>query len=208
MLFQGQEFAASSPFLYFADHYPELAKKVTSGRKQFLRQFPSTASLEAQKILTASDSREIFHRCRLNFAERERHADIYALHRDLLKLRHTDPVFHRPNPRGLDGAVLAPHAFVLRYFGAAEGDRLLLLNLGNDLHLDPAPEPLLAPLQDHLWKLLWSSENPRYGGNGTPRVETAGNWHVPANSAMVFTPVPGERKLALQHRIRKHRRTA
>ena len=33
MLFQGQEFAASSPFLYFADHNPELAKLVAQGRR-------------------------------------------------------------------------------------------------------------------------------------------------------------------------------
>ncbi len=37
MLFQGQEFAASAPFLYFADHNPELAKLVTKGRREFLK---------------------------------------------------------------------------------------------------------------------------------------------------------------------------
>src|SRR5207237_4505733 len=31
MLFQGQEFGASTPFLYFADHEPELARKVAEG---------------------------------------------------------------------------------------------------------------------------------------------------------------------------------
>src|SRR5262249_40123934 len=33
MLFQGQEFMASSPFLYFADHEPKLARLVAAGRK-------------------------------------------------------------------------------------------------------------------------------------------------------------------------------
>src|SRR5262249_39652646 len=41
MLFQGQEFAASAPFLYFADHRPELAEQVARGRREFLTQFPS-----------------------------------------------------------------------------------------------------------------------------------------------------------------------
>ena len=41
MLFQGQEFGARSPFLYFADHKPELAKLVRDGRLEFLAQFPS-----------------------------------------------------------------------------------------------------------------------------------------------------------------------
>ncbi|HXE53055.1 MAG TPA: malto-oligosyltrehalose trehalohydrolase, partial [Tepidisphaeraceae bacterium] len=35
MLFQGQEFGASSPFVYFADHHPELAKLVRKGRGEF-----------------------------------------------------------------------------------------------------------------------------------------------------------------------------
>ena len=41
MLFQGQEFSASAPFLYFADHDPELAEAVRKGRAEFLTQFPS-----------------------------------------------------------------------------------------------------------------------------------------------------------------------
>src|SRR5690606_38790927 len=39
MLFQGQEYAASSPFFYFADHNPELARLVAKGRAEFLAQF-------------------------------------------------------------------------------------------------------------------------------------------------------------------------
>ena len=45
----------------------------------------------------------------------------------------------------VDGAVLGPEAFVLRFFGENGSDRLLLVNLGRDLDLDSAPEPLLAP---------------------------------------------------------------
>ena len=46
MLFQGQEFASSRPFNYFADHHQELADKVCSGRIEFLSQFRSIASPE------------------------------------------------------------------------------------------------------------------------------------------------------------------
>src|SRR6185312_3631444 len=38
LLFQGQEFAASSPFLFFADHKPELAAMVREGRARFVTQ--------------------------------------------------------------------------------------------------------------------------------------------------------------------------
>ena len=47
MLFQGQEFAASAPFLYFADHEPELARRrCADGRAEFLAQFPSARADE------------------------------------------------------------------------------------------------------------------------------------------------------------------
>ena len=35
MLFQGQEFGASSPFLFFADQNTELNKKIREGRAEF-----------------------------------------------------------------------------------------------------------------------------------------------------------------------------
>ena len=45
MLFMGQEFAASAPFLYFADHRGDLAANVGRGRREFLAQFPSIAAM-------------------------------------------------------------------------------------------------------------------------------------------------------------------
>ena len=39
LLFQGEEFAASSPFLYFSQHDPELGKKVSEGRKNEFEAF-------------------------------------------------------------------------------------------------------------------------------------------------------------------------
>ena len=54
MLFQGQEFAASSPFLFFADHDAELAQLVRKGRAKFLQQFPSIALPEMQSAARRS----------------------------------------------------------------------------------------------------------------------------------------------------------
>jgi maltooligosyltrehalose trehalohydrolase len=84
--------------------------------------------------------------------------------------------------------VFSDEAFMLRYFGQNGDDRLLLVNLGRDLYLDPAPEPLLAPPEDKLWELLWSSEAPGYGGSGTPPVESEDNWRVPGHAAVVMRP--------------------
>jgi maltooligosyltrehalose trehalohydrolase len=191
MLFMGQEFAASSPFLYFADHETELADLVNDGRKEFLQQFPSLATPEMQDALPRPDDPGTFERCKLDFSERETHAAIYDLHRDLLRLRRDDPVLRLRRPGGVDGAVLGPGAFVLRFFGDCD-DRLLLVNLDAELHLDPAPEPLLAPLQGCTWELLWSSEDPRYGGTGTPPVYGEENWRLPGRIAVLLQPAPAE----------------
>ena len=190
MLFQGQEYAASQPFFYFADHNPELAKLVAKGRKEFLSQFRTIACPETEGLLNNPESEETFRRCKLNFAERETHSEIYRLHRDLLKLRRDDPVLSQPRAGGMDGAVLGAQCFVLRFFGEEQNDRILLVNFGMDLHLDPAPEPLLAPPKAQAWAVQWSSEDPGYGGCGTPPLESEENWLVPGQAAVFMVPEP------------------
>jgi maltooligosyltrehalose trehalohydrolase len=188
MLFQGQEFAASAPFLYFADHLPELSRQVAAGRKDFLSQFPSINTSEVFSLLASASERSTFERCKLDFSERYNHAWAYALHKDLLALRHADACFRAQEHGKVDGAVLSAQAFVLRYFGHDGDDRLVLVNFGRDLNLNPAPEPLLAPPLDTLWRVLWSSEHPTYGGSGTPPLETQDNWRIPGEATVVMSP--------------------
>ena len=187
MLFQGQEFGASGPFFYFADHKAGLARLVREGRAASLAQFPTLATATMQAELADPGDPSTFLRSVLDLGERERHASVYALHRDLLALRRDDPVLgHRPCR--FDGAVLGHDAWLLRFFAEDGADRLLIINLGPDLHLDPAPEPLLAPVEDHEWEIRWSSESPRYGGAGTAPVYGIENWRLPGNAALVLIP--------------------
>ena len=131
---------------------------------------------------------DTFLRCKLDSADREKHADVWHLHRDLLHLRKSDPLLGKAQRGTYDGAVLGDAAFVLRFFGRAQDDRLLIINLGPHLHLDPAPEPLLAPPLGCQWELAWSSEDPRYGGGGTPPIDSEDNWKVPAECGVLLTP--------------------
>ena len=190
MLFQGQEFAASAPFLYFADHKPELAELVEKGRAEFLAQFPSIAEPAMRAAMPKPHAEDSFARCKLDHRERESNAAVWALHRDLLRLRREDAVFAAQRAGGVDGAVLGEEAFVLRFFGEEEGnDRLVLVNLGRDLTLRALADPLLAPPLDGAWTLRWSSEEPGYGGGGTAPVEQAdGAWRLPGHAAVVLGP--------------------
>jgi maltooligosyltrehalose trehalohydrolase len=186
MFFQGQEFAASTPFLYFADNSPEQARQVREGRAKFLSQFPTLATPEAQKMLHDPADRAAFERCKLDLAERDGHRQIYALHIDLLRLRRDDPVFRRQRSDRLDGAVLSADAFTVRFFDEDGYDRLLLVNFGRDCQVSPVSEPLFAAPPGHAWMLLWSSNSFEYGGCGTPELETSLGWRIPAEAAVVL----------------------
>jgi maltooligosyltrehalose trehalohydrolase len=197
LLFQGQEWNASAPFLFFADHNPELARLVSAGRVEFLAQFESCATSEMQAQLAPPEAHETFARCLLDWQERDRpaHAAALALHRDLLALRQRDPVIRTQGSDGVtvDGAVLGPDAFLLRYLAPrAADDRLLLVNFGRQLALRPAPEPLLAAPDGTRWQVQWSSEDPRYGGDGTPPVEREDDaLHLMAEATVLLQAQPG-----------------
>lgn len=186
LLFQGQEFAASSPFLFFADHRQELTEPIREGRREFLSQFPSVADPGVLERLPPPGDRSTFTRCKLLLAERETHSEAYALHRDLLALRRGDGVIAAAGTRGVRGAVLAPDAFLLRYSGGADDDRLLIVNLGCDLDLDPAPEPLLAAPPGCRWTLQWSSESAEYGGHGTAPLDLPARRRFPGQAALLL----------------------
>jgi maltooligosyltrehalose trehalohydrolase len=187
MLFQGQEFASSAPFYFFADHQADLADKVARGRRKFMAQFASLADPHTAPPFPVPHDRATFERCRLDEKEREQHGWAIALHRDLIALRRHTPAFAAQRAGAVDGAVLGEEAFVLRFF-SPEGDRLLLINLGRELHLEVMPDPLLAPPAGQEWQLLWSSEDPRYGGEGIPQPSLARCWVLPAHSATVLGP--------------------
>ena len=192
MLFQGQEFASSAPFLYFADHKEELRGPVSNGRREFLSQFPSLKDPDVQAALPAPVHEDTFRRSKLDMRERETHRHWYDFHRDLIWLRRSDPVIGRAASGKPDGAIIAPEAFVLRYLGGQDGDRLLVVNLGCDLDVAPVPEPLLAPPSGSRWVVQWSSEAPRYGGGGTPPVRPHSWMHVPGEAAILLRSEPGE----------------
>ncbi len=113
------------------------------------------------------------------------------MHGDLLLLRRTDPIIRAQATGGvtLDGAVLGPESFVARFFGPGGDDRLLVVNLGARLALSPAPEPLLAPPRGARWQLVWSSEDPRYGGHGMPTMDSDEHgWQIPAQMIALLAP--------------------
>jgi len=157
-----------------------------------LAPFLSLTEEQALRRLPGPDDPETFSRCKLDFSEREENRALYYLHIDLLKLRRDDSRFREQQSNGVDGAVLGPTSFVLRYFSEADDDRLLLVNLGESQVLHPATEPLLAPPAGCRWETLWTSDSRRYGGAETVAMVTPEEWILPAESTLALRPVRKE----------------
>jgi len=88
MIFQGEEFAASTPFIYFTDHEdPELAKAVSKGRAEEFAAFGWSP-----KDIPDPQSLESFERSKLHWKEIDEapHAEIMAWYRELIRLRRSN----------------------------------------------------------------------------------------------------------------------
>lgn len=87
LLFMGEEFAAATPFLFFCDFEPELAKAVSEGRR---REFSGFAQFSGGAIEIPDPGHpDTFERSKLDWLSLERpdHAGWLAFYRTLLALR-------------------------------------------------------------------------------------------------------------------------
>jgi maltooligosyltrehalose trehalohydrolase len=186
LFFQGQEFAASNPFVYFNDAGDD-AETVTKGRAKFLSQFRSYATDEIQSLLPDPAARDAFERSKLDLSERDWHAGAYVLHRDLLRLRTE----LRPwTEHRIEGATLGLDALLLRFRFLQPDSHLLIVNFGVELKLESVPQPLIAPPTGRQWQMVWSSEDPQYGGRGMAEPETPQGWRLPGESAVLLAAKP------------------
>jgi maltooligosyltrehalose trehalohydrolase len=89
MLFQGEEYAAATPFLYFADHEdPEMARMVSEGRR---REFAAFGFDGAE--VPDPEARSTFEHSRLDWDElgEPQHAAMLGWIRELIRLRRHSP---------------------------------------------------------------------------------------------------------------------
>ncbi|MDP9043720.1 MAG: malto-oligosyltrehalose trehalohydrolase, partial [Pseudomonadota bacterium] len=81
MFFMGEEFAASSPFLYFCDFSGDLGDAVTAGRRAEFANFPGFSNDAARAEIPAPTARATFLASKLRWEEREQ-----SPHRERLDL--------------------------------------------------------------------------------------------------------------------------
>jgi maltooligosyltrehalose trehalohydrolase len=131
LLFMGQEWAASSPFLYFTDHEAELGRLIAEGRRAEFKSFRAFLDPATRDSIPDPQAPSTFLRSRLRWDERDfgHHARVLQLHRDLLALRRQDEVLRASAGRADLEATAHGDVLVVRRRSAG-GERLLLANLG------------------------------------------------------------------------------
>lgn len=157
MLFMGQEWGASTPFLYFTDHHDELGRQVTKGRRKEFSRFPEFRDPAIARTIPDPQSTETFMRSKLDWSEIHQppHSQLIALYQECLRLRASDPVLRPVNRRGWE--VLESSVAALRYSGTG-CDWLILTHLSN------CPETAVLP--SACWRCVLSTNEARFGGSG------------------------------------------
>jgi len=104
MLFQGQEWATTSPFQFFTDHNADLGKLVTEGRRKEFGKFKAFSDPSVREKIPDPQAESTFQNSKVNWEETNKgdHAAVLALYKDLLKLRTAEPALHNAKRADLE----------------------------------------------------------------------------------------------------------
>jgi len=167
LLFMGEEYGETAPFVYFIEHGdPALVEAVRAGRRREFEELglPAGASLDPQ-------SEETFARAKLEWDRRESPSGalLLALYMDLLALRREEPTL-KPGASVLHVEGSADWCTQLRsmplqgdIFDSVRAQRTLWCAFNLTGRPQDVPVPVEAPWG---WRLRLSTDEPTYGGAG------------------------------------------
>jgi maltooligosyltrehalose trehalohydrolase len=127
LLFQGEEWATSSPFQYFADHDdPEMARSVSMGRKEEFCAF----GWEPDSI-PDPEARSTFENSKLDWNEMSHglHSEMLSWYRALIRVRKTARSLHNCKP----GQTRVTFDEDDKWFSVERGEVTLICNLGTGM---------------------------------------------------------------------------
>jgi maltooligosyltrehalose trehalohydrolase len=128
LLFQGQEWMASTPFLYFSDHEGKLGEAVSKGR---ISEFGHFEAFKSGKIKVPDpQADQTFNDSKLNWAEinEAEHARVLDCYKQLLRLRQSDPVLTHSSRNDMKAGASGDVLWVERHHAGQR--RVLLVNFG------------------------------------------------------------------------------
>ena len=163
LLFMGQEWAATTPFLYFTNHGGELGAAVSAGRS---REFSWHAQEGRAGALPDPEAASTFGASKLRWEERHdlAHAAIVDLYQECLRERR-ELAREGAFGRGLWRVDVLGTVIALRYV-VSDTERMLLVALDDSrISENTLPQALSAGTGAE-WKVLIGSESHRFGGKG------------------------------------------
>ena len=172
LLFMGQEWAASTPFLFFTDHDPELGALITKGRREEFKAFKAFARPDVLQSIPDPQQRVTFEASKLQWDEpaSATNAPVLELYRACLALRNTEPAFRPRSRDAFQVEALHLEAAAVRLKGP-EGDWLILCDLTGGHEGSLQDDLICRPQPAHAWKTVLSTSEKRFGGPGKPAVD-------------------------------------
>jgi maltooligosyltrehalose trehalohydrolase len=171
LLFMGQEWAATTPFLFFTDHKPEIGKMVTRGRRHEFAQFSAFRDPAVRASIPDPQAATTFASSVLAWpeVEREPHASLLRLYRALLRLRREEPALAGAGWEGVDAVPVEERGLVLTR--ATPGARPIAIAV----HLRGGGAIDIPGNGGREWRPLLDTEEPRFSTDPLPiRVEARG----------------------------------
>jgi maltooligosyltrehalose trehalohydrolase len=169
ILFQGEEWAASTPFLYFADHHdPELARAVSEGRKKEFAAFGWDPA-----YIPDPESQTSFDASKLKWEEVKDadHGEMLAWYQALIQLRRSIPCLNDESA----GNVLVTFDEQVKWLRLERGAVTVICNLGDQQQtFDTSPEIRVV-----------------IASRGTIRI-SEGSVRVPPDSVVVLSQRPSK----------------
>ncbi len=166
LLFMGQEWAASTPFLFFTDHRAELGRRIRRGRWREFRRFRAFAGATARRRLPDPQLRATFAASRLHWPELESepHASTLSFYRRLLQFRRREPALAAGSAFRVEAA--GRHTIVLRRDAA--GSSILVVARLSGAGPTSLAGHALARTDAGSWKLALSSEDAAFTPHPVP----------------------------------------
>lgn len=163
LLFMGQEWATSSPFLYFTDHLAELGRLVTDGRRREFGRFAAFADPVARGRIPDPQAASTFAASRLRWDERGRspHDAVLRLYTALLALRHQEPALGAGSRGRTEVVAVDDSTIALRRQSGADAV-LVLVRLAGSGTVDLARVAGLGPWTGLSWVTLLHTEEARF----------------------------------------------
>lgn len=174
LLFMGQEWAASAPFLYFTDHPPELGRLVTEGRRNEFIHFSAFSDPDALKRIPDPQDPATFAASRLLWPEREAapHAATLRLYRALLALRRSDPALRSVAPEDVTVAAIGEGTLLLERRAAGSPPLLVIVQLKDAGIVDLRAQPDLESAPGSRWEKVLTTEEESFSLDPSqPRID-------------------------------------